>query len=112
IAIADECSMAGIVRAHVAAKEHGIKLLVGAQFEVQCDTPFVLTVLATNLDGYGNLCQFITVLRRASEKGTYRLSVDGIRPEALANCVLIASPARKATPQDVLTVCQWLLDGF
>ncbi len=112
IAIADECSMAGIVRAHVAAKEHGIKLLVGAQFEVQCDTPFVLTVLATNLDGYGNLCQFITVLRRASEKGTYRLSLDDIRPEALTNCVVIASPARNATPQDVLTVCQWLLDGF
>jgi len=32
IAITDECSLAGIVRAHVAAKEAGIKLLVGAHF--------------------------------------------------------------------------------
>jgi len=112
LAIADECSVAGIVRAHVAAKEHGIKLLIGAQFEVQCDTPFVLTVHATNLAGYGNLCEFITVLRRASGKGTYRLSLGDIRPEALAGCVLIASPARHATDQEVVTVCRWLLDGF
>src|SRR2546421_4056511 len=71
LAIADECSLAGIVRAHVAAKEHGLKLLVGAQFAIDCGaaptpttTPFVLTVLACNLHGYGNLSQLITKLRR------------------------------------------------
>src|SRR2546428_9160926 len=74
LAITDECSMAGMVRAHVAAKEHGIKLLVGAQFRVTCDAPFTLIVLACNFNGYGNLCQFITKLRRASEKGTYALA--------------------------------------
>lgn len=112
LAIADECSIAGVVRAHVAAKEHGIKLLIGAQFNVQCDAHFVLTVHATNLAGYGNLCEFITVLRRASEKGTYRLGLRDIRPEALADCVVVASPARHATVQEVVTVCRWLLDGF
>ena len=30
LAVTDECSLAGVVRAHVAAKEHGIKLIVGA----------------------------------------------------------------------------------
>ena len=34
LTIADECSMAGIVRAHVAAKEHELKLLIGAQFQI------------------------------------------------------------------------------
>ena len=37
LALTDECSLAGIVRAHVAAKQHGLKLLVGAQFRVQPD---------------------------------------------------------------------------
>lgn len=109
LAIADECSMAGMVRAHVAAKEHGIELLVGAQFEVRCDNPFVLTVLATNLNGYGNLSQFITTLRRASEKGTYRLSLEEISADVLDDCVVIASPERNASAEQVLAVCQWLL---
>ncbi|MGH8766787.1 MAG: PHP domain-containing protein, partial [Burkholderiales bacterium] len=34
LAITDECSMAGIVRAHVAAKEHGMKLIAGAEFRL------------------------------------------------------------------------------
>src|SRR5476651_1799425 len=67
LAIADECSMAGVVRAHVAAKEHGLRLLLGSQFQIEWGgddassgdrAPFVLTVLACNLNGYGNLCEF------------------------------------------------------
>src|SRR5674476_1464795 len=74
LAMTDECTMAGIVRAHVEAKAVGLKLLVGSQFQVECDKPFNLVVLACNLNGYGNLCEFITRLRRTSEKkGTYRL---------------------------------------
>jgi error-prone DNA polymerase len=72
LALTDECSMSGMVRAHVAAKEHGLTLLVGSQFQVACAFPFSLTVLACNLEGYGNLCQFITKLRRSADKGTYR----------------------------------------
>jgi error-prone DNA polymerase len=48
IAITDECSMAGVVRAHVKAKELGLRLLSGAQFEVQSQAPFsLLACLAT-----------------------------------------------------------------
>ncbi|MGB0693590.1 MAG: PHP domain-containing protein, partial [Pseudomonadales bacterium] len=32
IAITDECTMAGVVKAHVAAREHGIKLIIGSEF--------------------------------------------------------------------------------
>ena len=35
LAITDECSLAGVVRAHVAAKAHGLKLIVGTEVEVQ-----------------------------------------------------------------------------
>jgi error-prone DNA polymerase len=37
LAITDECSLAGVVRAHVAAKEHGLKLIVGTEVEVECE---------------------------------------------------------------------------
>ena len=32
LAITDECSLAGVVKAHVAAREHGLHLIVGSAF--------------------------------------------------------------------------------
>ena len=121
LAIADECSMAGAVRAHVAAKEHGLRLLLGSQFQIEWGgddassgdrTPFVLTVLACNLNGYGNLCQFITKLRRASEKGTYRLVISDISGVELEDCVVLASPRRMSEPAQLESVARWLLANF
>lgn len=109
IAIADECSLAGIVRAHTAAKEAGIKLLVGSQFEVRSDAPFSFVVLATNRNGYGNLCEFITHLRRRSEKGTYHLDLEEIDSSTLADCVVIAVPDRNCTQGQMETIARWLL---
>jgi error-prone DNA polymerase len=112
LAMVDECSLAGVVRAHVAAKEHQLKLLIGSQFQVRCDAPFTLIVLACNLNGYGNLCEFITGLRRASPKGTYRLTLDGIDATALADCVVIAVPDRNNDQDALDTVARWLLQHF
>ena len=112
LAITDECSMAGVVRAHGAAKELGLKLLLGAQFKVRCEHPFTLIVLACNLNGYGNLSQFITKLRRSSEKGTYSLELDQVTGDELADCVVLAAPERASTPTQLLATCQWLLSHF
>ncbi len=72
----------------------------------------MLTVLACNLNGYGNLCQFITKLRRASPKGSYRLVLDDIRGVELDDCVVIASPQRMSQPAQLETVARWLLAQF
>lgn len=112
LAITDECSMAGVVRAHVWAKDAKLKLIIGSQFLVRCDSPFTLVVLACNLAGYGNLCEFITRLRRAAPKGTYHLSIDDIQAAALADCVVIACPERSASPEQLLTLARWLLTHF
>jgi error-prone DNA polymerase len=113
LAMTDECTMAGIVRAHVQAKECGLKLLVGSQFQVECDEPFNLVVLARNLNGYGNLCEFITGLRRATKtKGTYRLLLGGIQGSELADCLVVVSPERGSTPEQLLTIGQWTLQHF
>jgi error-prone DNA polymerase len=119
LALTDECSMSGIVRAHTAAKQHELKLLVGSQFRVDWGiassddtTPFDLTVLACNLNGYGNLCQFITKLRRSAPKGSYHLDISNLSGDELADCVVLASPKRMAEPAQLATVAQWLLDQF
>ncbi|AHE97708.1 error-prone DNA polymerase [Thioalkalivibrio paradoxus] len=80
LALTDECSLAGIVRAHQAAVETGLHLIVGTDLRL-CDGPR-LTLLARSLAGYRTLCRLITHARRAGSKGRYRLRADDLlRPE-------------------------------
>ncbi|MBJ7547620.1 PHP domain-containing protein, partial [Pseudomonas sp. OA3] len=71
LAITDECTLAGIVRAWEASKKTGVKLIVGS--EVQIEKGPKLVLLAENLTGYQALCSLITRARRRAAKGTYRL---------------------------------------
>ncbi|MDR7307928.1 error-prone DNA polymerase [Rhodoferax saidenbachensis] len=113
LAIVDECSLAGVVRAHVEAKSAGLKLLIGSQFDVQSETPFTLVVLAQDINGYGNLCEFITRLRRASDKkGTYRLRQEDLQGEDLKDCVVVVMPARGSSPELLLSIGRWSLQHF
>src|SRR5688572_18255459 len=72
LAITDECSMAGVVRAHQAAKELGLPLIIGAEFQL-ADGP-KLALLAQDHAGYSAICELITRARRASAKGSYRIA--------------------------------------
>ncbi|MDI1239192.1 MAG: error-prone DNA polymerase [Polaromonas sp.] len=97
LAITDECSVAGVVRAHVAAKKHGLQLLPGAEFFVQAAHPFRLVVLPHNAAGWGNLCEFITAAKQAGDlldKGSYRVALGGSDFLQLADCevLLLALP--------------------
>ena len=112
LAIADECSLAGIVRAHVAAKEVDLPLLIASQFRVDCTHPFTLIVYACNLNGYGNLCEFITRLRRASEKGKYALDFADLDAAVLDDCVVLACPTRMSSPPQLEAIGRWLLTRF
>ncbi|MDT4787615.1 Error-prone DNA polymerase [compost metagenome] len=71
LAITDECSLAGIVRAWQAAKASGVALIVGSEVQVESGPKLVL--LVENLAGYQNLCRLITQARRRADKGSYRL---------------------------------------
>ncbi|MBK9253018.1 MAG: error-prone DNA polymerase [Proteobacteria bacterium] len=72
LALTDECSMAGVVRAHMAAREAGLPLIIGAEFTLECGLKFV--ALAATRRGYGQICQLITRGRRAAPKGSYHLA--------------------------------------
>ena len=63
LAITDECSVAGAVRAHMAAKGRPLKLIIGAEFRLSCGLRFV--ALAIDRRGYGGLCRLITRGRHA-----------------------------------------------
>ena len=119
LAITDECSVAGVVRAHTQAKELGLKLLLGAEFRVQnpvapdirksaskappstlspparaIDPEITLVVLAHDLQGWGNLCEFITAARSKAVKGEYAVSWDGSDFASLEHCEVLLVPPR------------------
>jgi error-prone DNA polymerase len=77
LAITDECSLAGIVRAHEAALELGVRLIVGSEIQIE-DGPKVVLLVADH-DGYSALCRLITTGRRAAGKGSYRLTRADVR---------------------------------
>ncbi|TWC27853.1 error-prone DNA polymerase [Pseudomonas sp. SJZ079] len=71
LAITDECTLAGIVRAWQAAKECAVPLIVGSEMRVEAGPKLVL--LAENIGGYQRLCRLISQARRRAGKGEYRL---------------------------------------
>ncbi len=82
LAITDECSMAGVVRAHAEASRLGLSLLIGTRLAVEPGTGTgvcVLVLLARNRQGYGDLCQLITRARARAPKGRYRLELADLR---------------------------------
>jgi error-prone DNA polymerase len=72
LAITDECSLAGIVRAWEASRATGVKLIIGSEFTLECGLKCVL--LVETLAGYTKLCELITCARRSAVKGHYALA--------------------------------------
>ncbi len=120
LALTDECSLAGVVRAHIAAKDKGLKLIVGSEFTLHAaertstarrqrnDTtapvPTRLIALAQNRIGYGNLAALITHGRRRAAKGEYHLTRDDAAGK-LDDCLVILlppSPAGRGTRSNAL----------
>lgn len=73
LAITDECSLAGIVRAFEASVATGVKLIVGSEFNLTCGLKCIL--LVESKPGYQRLCELITLARRSIPgKGSYRIA--------------------------------------
>src|SRR5262245_8106784 len=72
LAVTDRNTVAGVVRAHVAVKQTGMKLLIGAEVTLSDASPVLLW--AMNRNGYGRLCRLLTHGRRLAPKGECFLS--------------------------------------
>ena len=92
LAITDECSVAGVVRAHVAAKGQQLKLIIGSELRLDCGLKLV--VLATDRRGYGRLCRLITRGRRAAAKGGYSLTRADLEENGLEHCLILWLPEK------------------
>ena len=104
LAITDECSLAGIVRAWQAAKKHELALITGAEFQIENGPKVVL--LCTDLAAYAALCQLITTCRRRAPKGQYQCLRDDF--DALPDGLLCLWPARTPSAEDA----RWLQARF
>ncbi|WP_457667181.1 error-prone DNA polymerase [Thiolapillus sp.] len=95
LAITDECSLAGVVRAHEQAKNTGLKLIVGT--ELYLDGGPHLVLLATNRRGYVQLCRLITRGRRKVAKGRYELHREDLQG-GMPDCLALFIPPRDQMP--------------
>jgi error-prone DNA polymerase len=110
LALTDECSVAGVVRAHIAAKQYGLPLLIGT--ELTCIDELKLVVLATDRASYGAMSRLITRARRAGAKGRYALARADLE-EALDGCLIIWLPrATSASPRRQEEDGRWLRERF
>ena len=119
LAVTDECSLAGVVRAHVAAKEAGLPLVIGSYFQLRNadgSPAFGLILLAQNREGYGNLSELITLARTRAPKGEYRLTPHDLsRPDrdnahlrGMPDCLAILVPSFPAKEESLEAQIEWL----
>ena len=76
LALTDECSVAGVVRAHLAARDTGLKFVIGSEFTLADGLKLVL--YASDRASYGDLAQLITRGRRNATKGSYALTREDV----------------------------------
>ena len=110
LALTDECSLAGVVRAHVAAKRHELPLILGT--ELNCADELKLVALATDRASYGAMSRLISRARRAGAKGSYTLERADLE-NALDGCLLVWLPraGRAPLPQQSQDG-RWLRERF
>ena len=110
LALTDECSLAGVVRAHVAAKELGLPLIIGT--ELECLDGLKIVALATDRAAYGAMSRLISKARRATRKGCYALARTDLE-DSLAGCLIIWLPrAHKTALQRQEEDGRWLRERF
>ncbi|HKX41877.1 MAG TPA: error-prone DNA polymerase [Burkholderiaceae bacterium] len=126
LAITDECSLAGVVRAHMAARQTPrLHLIVGSEMQLTLPgEPAVpharLVLLAQTRRGYGNLSHWISVARRRADKGCYRAypgDVQGEVPNAptlagLPECQALLLPDVAQSLDEIHGHALWLKTWF
>ncbi|KFN41350.1 error-prone DNA polymerase [Arenimonas oryziterrae] len=105
LAITDECTMSGIVRALQASEQTGLPLIVGTEITLDDGLKFVL--LAQTQIGYSAICRLITVGRRRADKGTYRLTRADL-DEGLPDTLALWIPGHEPCAEHG----EWLRDRF
>ncbi|SEO71526.1 error-prone DNA polymerase [Aquisalimonas asiatica] len=96
LAITDECSVAGAVRAHGAARGHGLQLIIGSEIRL-ADGP-VVVLIAPHRQAYSQLSALISLGRTSAPKGSYRLHRSDLE-QSVPDCLALLIPETPATPE-------------
>ena len=110
IAITDECSLSGVVRAHTAAKQRHIKLIIGSEFVLAEGCRLIL--LACNRQGYGALSHLISCARRDAQKGSYRIDRKMVEANLPRDCLALWNPDLRQSPELIACQAVWLSRQF
>jgi error-prone DNA polymerase len=109
LALTDECSVAGVVRAHTAAKGLPLKLVIGS--ELVCEDGLKVVALASDRSAYAAMCGLISRARRAAPKGEYRLQRDDVAECLREHGLLLWLPSFADHAVDARTG-RWLKERF
>ena len=109
LAVTDECSVAGVVRAHTAAKGLPLKLVIGS--ELTCTDGLKVVALAEDRRAYAALCGLISRARRAAPKGEFRVERHDIAECLSAHGLLLWIP-RFGQPETDAEAGRWLQQRF
>ena len=90
LAITDRNTLAGVVRAHVAAKELGLKLIIGARLDLE-DAPS-LVCLPTDRAAYGRLCRLLSLGQGRAIKGKCSLRLADVAAHAAGQQFIVLPP--------------------
>ncbi len=102
IGVVDRNTLAGVVRAHAAAKEAGLRLAVGARLVFRDGTPDIL-VYPADRAAYGRLTRLLTIGNRRAPKGECWLDIGDFLDHAEGQQVIVAPDiARGAAPGERL----------
>lgn len=119
VAITDECSLSGVVRAHMEARKWDIKLIIGSEFTLSNSADVIngseksavdckLILLARNRKGYGQLSHLITCARREARKGEYRIDRAMLEDNLPLDCLALWLPDLSQPPEDIASQAVWL----
>lgn len=119
LAITDECSLAGIVRALEASEANDLPLIVGSEFRFcHHGQPITLVLLAASIFGYRNLSALISRARARQRKGGYRIEPEEDFSEGKTGALIpIWVPARGDLKdprwrEATLSIGRWLSERF
>ena len=108
LAVTDECSVAGVVRAFQASRDTPLNLIIGSEFKLH-DRRLKLILLAPDRQAYAQLCRLITLARRRADKGHYQLMAQDLEEQPLDHCLALWPPG----PQGLCPhTAHWLKQCF
>ncbi len=90
IAVTDRNTLAGVVRAHTAAKKHGMKFVVGCRLDLMDGT--ALLCYPTDRAAYGRLCRLLSLGKTRAPKGECHLTLEDVVAHAEGQIFMIVPP--------------------